>query len=55
MTRDEAFDRMKDLLRELLDEAQKLSMQAKNPAARRAAQDRAVRIRAALAAADEAT
>ena len=55
MTRAEAFDVMKLLLRDLLDDAQKLSTQAKNPAARRAAEDRAVRIRAALTAADEAT
>jgi hypothetical protein len=55
MTRAEAFDMMKLLLRELLDDAQKLSTQAKNPAARRAAQDRVTRIRNALTAADEAT
>jgi hypothetical protein len=55
MTRDEAFDRMRGLLRELLDDAEKLSTQAKNPAARRAAQNRVTRIRAALTAADEAT
>jgi hypothetical protein len=29
MTRDEALDRMRDLLRELLDDAEKLSTQAK--------------------------
>jgi hypothetical protein len=55
MTRAEAFDMMKQLLRELLDDAQKLSTQAKNPAGRRAAQNRATRIRDALDAADEAT
>ena len=52
--RAEAFDMMKLLLRELLDDTQKLSTQAKNPAARRAAQNRVIRIRDALKAADEA-
>jgi hypothetical protein len=55
MTRAEAFDMMKLLLRELFDDAQKLSTLAKNPAARRAAQNRVIRIRDALKAADETT
>jgi hypothetical protein len=55
MTRAEAFDTMRLLLRELLDDAQKLSTQAKNPAGRRAAQNRVTRIRDVLNAADEAT
>jgi hypothetical protein len=46
---------MKFLLRELLDDAQKLSTQARNPGGRRAAQNRVIRIRDALKAADEAT
>ena len=53
MTRAEAFDMMRLLLSELLDDAQKLSTQAKNSAARRAAQNRVTRIRDALNAADE--
>jgi hypothetical protein len=55
MTRAEAFDMMKLLLRELLDDAQKLSTQAKNSAGRKAAQNRVNRIRDVLDAADEAT
>jgi hypothetical protein len=55
MTRAEAFDMMKLLLRELLDDAQKLSTQAKNPAGRRAAQERIIRISHALDDADHAT
>jgi hypothetical protein len=46
---------MRDLLRELSEDAQKLSTLAKNPAARRAAQNRVIRIRDALKAADQAT
>jgi hypothetical protein len=55
MTKDEAFELMRCLLRELLIDAEKLAKQAKNPAARRAAHDRATRIRNALSAADDAT
>jgi hypothetical protein len=46
---------MRDLLRVLLDDVEKLSTQAKNPAPRRAPQNRVSRIRDTLKAADEAT
>jgi len=54
MTRDEAYDAMKALLRELLEEAEAVVRSARNTAARKRALERAQRIREVLAAAGEA-
>jgi hypothetical protein len=55
MTRDEALDQWETCCGTLLDDAQKLSTQAKNPAARRAAQQRINPHLHALDDADHAT
>jgi hypothetical protein len=55
MTRDEAFDIMRQLLRLLLGDANKLARQARNHGARREAQKRVTQIEYALEAADKAT
>jgi hypothetical protein len=55
MTRAEAFDAMRTLLLQLMYDAQKLAKQARNPAGRKAAEQRVTQIRDVLQAALEAT
>jgi hypothetical protein len=55
MKRDDAYILMFQTLHSLKVDAEKLSKQAKNPAARKAAAQRVKRIEAALKAAEEAT
>jgi hypothetical protein len=54
MTRDEAYEAMKTALRDVLPEIEVIARSAKNVAARRAAQARALQIREVLKAAEEA-